>query len=135
MTGTRLQKARYGTEPHLTREEAIRSVSLAAMVLMLSASNHGFAHCPIGFAPNLLQEVLRTSDRYPPLMMIAVGRDASINRKRRPRLPVSQVLSFDEFTEFSADKTIAGTRMQNRPNEFKQRYKEWRSLWENEGHV
>ena len=98
----------YGAEPHLAREEAIRS--LAAMVLMLAACNHGFASCPIGFAPNRLQEVLRTSDRYTPLMMIAVGRDASINRKRRPRLPVSQILSFDEFTEFNADKTIAGTR-------------------------
>ena len=100
----------YGAEPHLAREEAVRSVSLAAMVLMLAAGNHGFASCPIGFAPNRLQEVLRTSDRYTPLMMIAVGRDASINRKRRPRLPVSQILSFDEFTEFRADKNIAGTR-------------------------
>jgi nitroreductase len=100
----------YEANPHFAREEAVRSASLAAMVLMLAASNHGFASCPIGFAPNRLQEVLRTSDRYPPLMMIAVGRDASVNRKRRPRLPVSQILSFDEFTEFNADKTIAGTR-------------------------
>jgi nitroreductase len=88
----------YGEGPHLAREEAIRSVSLAAMLLMLAACNRGFASCPIGFAPNRLQEVLRTSDRYTPLMMIAVGRDASTNRKRRPRLPVSQILSFDEFT-------------------------------------
>jgi nitroreductase len=89
----------YGAEPHLAREEAVRSVSLAAMVLMLAASNRGFASCPIGFAPNRLQEVLRASERYTPLMMIAVGRDASSNRKRRPRLPVSQILSFDEFSE------------------------------------
>jgi nitroreductase len=94
----------YEANPHFAREEAVRSASLAAMVLMLAASNHGFASCPIGFAPNRLQEVLRTSDRYPPLMMIAVGRDTSVNRKRRPRLPVSQILSFDEFTEFNADK-------------------------------
>jgi hypothetical protein len=38
-------------------------------------------------------------------MMIAVGRDASIDRKRRPRLPVSQILSFDEFSEFGAELT------------------------------
>jgi nitroreductase len=100
----------YEANPHFAREEAVRSVSLAAMVLMLAACNHGFASCPIGFAPNLLQEILRTSDRYTPLMMIAVGRDASTNRKRRPRLPVSQILSFDEFTEFRNDKTIVGTR-------------------------
>ena len=95
----------YEANPHFAREEAVRSVSLAAMVLMLAARNHGFASCPIGFAPNRLQEVLRTSDRYTPLMMIAVGRDASIHRKRRPRLPVSQNPSFDEFAEFRADKT------------------------------
>jgi nitroreductase len=100
----------YGAEPHLAREEAVRSVSLAAMVLMLAACNHGFASCPIGFVPNQLQEILRTSDRYPPLMMIAVGRDASIHRKRRPRLPVGQILSFDEFTEFRADKSADATR-------------------------
>ena len=100
----------YGAEPHLAREEAIRSVSLAAMVLMLAARNRGFASCPIGFAPNLLREILRTSDRYVPLMMIAVGRDASIIQKRRPRLPVSQILSFDEFSEFGADKTAPATR-------------------------
>jgi nitroreductase len=95
----------YGAEPHLAREEAIRSVALAAMALMLAARNRGFASCPIGFAPNRLQEILRTSDRYTPLMMIAVGRDASIDRKRRPRLPVSQILSFDEFSEFGAELT------------------------------
>jgi nitroreductase len=100
----------YGAEPHFAREEAVRSVSLAAMVLMLAARNHGFASCPIGFAPNRLQEVLRTSDRYTPLMMIAVGRDCSLSRKRRPRLPLSQILSFDEFTEFNADRIIDGTR-------------------------
>ena len=87
----------YGAQPQLAREEAIRSVSLAAMALMLSARNRWFASCPIGFAPNQLREILRTSDRYAPLMMIALGRDASINRKRRPRLPVSQILSFDEL--------------------------------------
>jgi hypothetical protein len=43
-------------------------------------------------------------------MMIAMGRDSSLTRKRRSRLPVSQILSFDEFTEFNADRIIAGTR-------------------------
>jgi nitroreductase len=94
----------YEGEPHVAREEAVRSVSLAAMVLMLAACNHGFASCPIGFDPNRLQDVLRISDRYTPLMMIAVGHDASSNRKRRPRLPVSQILSFNEFTESKTDK-------------------------------
>jgi nitroreductase len=91
----------YGAQPQLAREEAIRSVSLAAMVLMLAACNRGFASCPIGFVPNQLREVLRTSDRYTPLMMIAVGGDVSNSRKqRRPRVPLNQILSLDEFTDF-----------------------------------
>jgi nitroreductase len=94
----------YAAQPQLAREEAIRSVSLAAMVLMLAARNRGFASCPIGFAPNQLREVLRTSDRYTPLMMIAVGHDASNSRKRRPRMPLNQILSFDEFTEFGTNE-------------------------------
>lgn len=96
----------YGAHPQLAREEAVRSVSLAGMVLMLSASNLGFASCPIGFAPDPLREILRTSDRYAPLMMIAVGRNASNSRTRRPRRPLKQILSFDEFTEFGADEKI-----------------------------
>ncbi|HEY2531628.1 MAG TPA: nitroreductase family protein [Xanthobacteraceae bacterium] len=97
----------YGAQPQLAREEAVRSVSLAAMVLMLAARNRGFASCPIGFAPNQLREILRTSDRYTPLMMIAVGGDASNSRKRRPRVPLNQILSFDKFTGFGTNEKIS----------------------------
>ena len=99
----------YGAQPQLAREEAVRSVSLAAMVLMLAARNRGFASCPIGFVPNQLREILRTSDRYTPLMMIAVGSDASDSQKLRPRLPLDRILSFDEFTEFGADEVFDAT--------------------------
>jgi nitroreductase len=100
----------YGAQPQLAREEAVRSVSLAAMVLMLSACNRGFTSCPIGFASDQLREILRTGERYTPLMMIAVGRNASNSQKRRPRLPLSQILSFDEFTDFGADEKIDAKR-------------------------
>jgi hypothetical protein len=48
--------------------------------------------CPISFDPVQVMEILSISDRYVPVMMRAVGRPASGNNARRPRLPVDQVL-------------------------------------------
>jgi nitroreductase len=85
----------YGSDPHLARDEAIRSGSLAAMTLMLAAGNRGYVSCPIGFNPVQVMEILGISERYVPVMMLAVGRPAFGNTARRPRLPVDQVLTFN----------------------------------------
>jgi nitroreductase len=85
----------YGSDPRLARDEAIRSGSLAAMTLMLAAGNRGYVSCPIGFNTIQVMEILSISDHYVPVMMLAVGRPASGNYARRPRLPVDQVLAFN----------------------------------------
>jgi nitroreductase len=85
----------YGSDPRLARDEAIRSGSLAAMTLMLAAGNRGYVSCPIGFNSVQLMETLSISDHYVPVMMLAVGRPASGNNVRRPRLPADQVLAFN----------------------------------------
>jgi nitroreductase len=85
----------YGSDPRLARDEAIRSSSLAAITLILAAGNRGYASCPIGFNPVQVMEILSTSDHYVPVMMLAVGRPASGNSARRPRLPGDQVLAFN----------------------------------------
>jgi nitroreductase len=84
----------YG-DPRLARDEAIRSGSLAAMTLMLAAGNRGYASCPIGFNPVQVMEILHISERYVPVMMLAVGQPSSGKNGRRPRLPVDQVLAFN----------------------------------------
>jgi nitroreductase len=89
----------YGSDPRLARDEAIRSGSLAAMTLMLAAGNRGYVSCPIGFNPAQVMEILSISDRYVPVMMLAVGRPALGNNARRPRLPVDQVLAFNTSPE------------------------------------
>ena len=89
----------YGSDPRLAREEAIRSGSLAAMTLMLAAGNRGYVSCPIGFNPVQVMEILSIRDHYVPVMMLAVGRPASGNNARRPRLPVDQVLAFNVSPE------------------------------------
>jgi nitroreductase len=85
----------YGSDPRVARDEAIRSGSLAAMALMLAAGNRGYVTCPIGFNPVQVMEILSISDHYVPVMMLAVGRPASGNTPRRPRLSVDQVLAFN----------------------------------------
>jgi nitroreductase len=85
----------YGSDPRLARDEAIRSGSLAAMALMLAAGNRGYVSCPIGFNPVQVMEILSISEHYVPVMMLAVGRPASGNTPRRPRLSVDQVLAFN----------------------------------------
>ena len=85
----------YASDPRLARDEAIRSGSLAAMTLMLAAANRGFVSCPIGFNPVQVMEILSISDDYVPAMTLTVGRPASGNTTRRPRLPVDQVLAFN----------------------------------------
>jgi nitroreductase len=89
----------YGSDPRLARDEAIRSGSLAAMTLMLAAGNRGYVTCPIGFNPVQVMKILRISDHYVPVMMLTVGRPASGNNARRPRLPVDQVLGFNSSLE------------------------------------
>jgi nitroreductase len=85
----------YGSDPRLARDEAIRSGALAAMTLMLAAGNRGYVSCPIGFNPVQVMEILSIGGHYVPVMMLAVGRPASGNNGRRPRLPVDQVLAFN----------------------------------------
>ena len=65
------------------------------MTLMLAAGNHGYVSCPIGFNPVQVMEILSINDRYLSVMMLAVGRPASGNNARRPRLPLDQVLAFN----------------------------------------
>ena len=89
----------YGNTP-AARDEAIRSASLAAMTLMLAATNRGYVSCPIGFNPIEVSGILGISDRYVPVMMLAVGRPTLGNTTRRPRLSVDDILAFNLFREF-----------------------------------
>lgn len=91
----------YGSDPRLARDEAIRSCSLASMVLMLAAVNRGYDTCSVGFNPVAVKEVLGVGDRFLPVMMITVGRSSSGKSARRPRLPVDQVLAFNGSHQFS----------------------------------
>jgi nitroreductase len=83
------------------RDEAIRSASLAAMALMAAAEAKGLVSGPmIGFDPEGVKREFGISDRYVPVMLLAVGYAAPGNWSRKPRLAVDQVLSFNAGREF-----------------------------------
>lgn len=81
----------------LARDEAIRSASLAAMSMMLSAHERGMATGALsGFDPDRVRDLFRISDRYLPVMLLAVGEPTGERPSRQPRLPVERILAFDD---------------------------------------
>ena len=91
----------YKDNPQNQRDEAIRSASLAAMTLMLAAEAKGLVSGPmIGFDPEGVKREFNISDRYVPVMLLAVGYPAPGNHPRKPRLSVDEVLAFEQGREF-----------------------------------
>jgi nitroreductase len=100
---SRIEAARrfYAKNDQLLRDEAIRSASLAAMILMLAAQARGWVSGPmIGFDPEGVKREFGISDRYVPVMLLSVGYAAPGNLSRKPRLTVDEVLAFDRSREF-----------------------------------
>lgn len=78
------------------REEALRSATLASMLLMLAAQARGLASGALsGFDAGQVKREFGIDDRYLPVMLLAVGHPASASPTRQPRLPVDAVLAFD----------------------------------------
>ena len=93
--------AAYSGNPQFQRDEAIRSGALAAMTLMIAAQARGYVTGPmIGFDPEQVKKIFNISDRYVPVMLVTLGHPAPGNLPRKPRLPVDEVLAFNQGREF-----------------------------------
>ncbi len=91
----------YQGNSQMQRDEALRSGGLVAMTLMLAAEARGLVSGPmIGFDPEGVKREFGISDRYVPVMLIAVGYAAPGNHPRKPRLSVDEVLAFERGREF-----------------------------------
>ena len=91
----------YSNNPQSARDEAVRGASLGAMTLMLAAEAKGLVSGPmIGFDPEGVKQAFNISDRYVPVMLLAVGYPAPGNHPRKPRLSVDEVLAFERGREF-----------------------------------
>jgi nitroreductase len=83
----------YTDDEQLCRDEAVRSVSLYAMALMLVAAERGWASCPyIGFDPDAVREVARMPDELLVVLLIALGKPSRAPSPRPPRRELAAVL-------------------------------------------
>ncbi len=88
----------YANNDRLKRDEAIRSASLAAMSLMLVATEMGYQTCPmIGFDFEKASEIVALPDGWIPVMMITVGRGTREPHPRAGQLRVEDVAFWNSF--------------------------------------
>ncbi len=92
----------YNDKDALLRDEACRSVGLAAMNLMLTAKSLGFDSCPlIGFDPTQVSQVIGLDEDHPPLMLVVVGKGTKPASDRLGLLNLEELVSVDVFGNHS----------------------------------
>ena len=98
----------YEDKDALLRDEACRSVGLAAMSLMLTAHDLGYDTCPIiGFDPAQVSEVLGLDAEHPPLMLVVVGKGTKEPQPRLGLLSFEEQVSVDCFGNHSLTGEVA----------------------------
>ncbi len=86
----------YQGKEQLQRDEAIRGATLAAMTLMLCATNRGWDTGPmIGFDPEAVSRVIRLTPNFIPVMLVVLGTARGDIRPRAYRRPVAEFVRID----------------------------------------
>ncbi len=82
----------------LQRDEAIRSIGIAAQTIMLAAKAMGYDSCPmIGFDPAKVAPLINLPADHMIGMLIAVGQATKPARPRAGQLPLDEVVIRDRF--------------------------------------
>jgi nitroreductase len=93
-----LIQAFYEGKPELMRDEALRSGSLAAMTLMLSAASRGWDSCPmIGFDADEVARLLEVPEGWIVTMLVTLGKGIG-SVPTKIRRPLSEVVSLETAT-------------------------------------
>lgn len=88
----------YQDNPQLQRDEAMRSVGIAAQTIMLGAKDMGYDSCPmIGFDPNKVAEIIKLPENHIIGMMITVGKALKPANVRGGQLPYEEVVFENTF--------------------------------------
>lgn len=88
----------YGDNPQLQRDEAMRSVGIAAQTIMLAAKAMGYDSCPmIGFDPHKVAEIIQLPERHVIGLMITIGKALKPANLRPGQLPYEEVVHRDLF--------------------------------------
>ena len=88
----------YKDKPELQRDEAMRSVGIAAQTLMLAAKSMGYDSCPmIGFDPVKVAEIIQLPEHHVIGMMLPVGKAIKEANPRGGQLAYDEVVIRDSF--------------------------------------
>lgn len=88
----------YENNPQLQRDEAMRSIGIAAQTLMLAAKSMGYDSCPmIGFDPVKVAEIIGLPENHIIGMMLTIGKPMKDANVRGGQLPYEDVVFRDKF--------------------------------------
>lgn len=88
----------YGSNPQLQRDEAMRSIGIAAQTLMLAAKAMGYDSCPmIGFDQAKVAEIINLPENHVIGMMLTVGKSIKDANARGGQLNYDEVVFRDTF--------------------------------------
>lgn len=88
----------YEGKEQLQRDEALRSIGIAAQTIMLGAKSMGYDSCPmIGFDPEKVAELINLPKDYMIGMLLVVGKAAKGAWPKPGQLPLSDVLVKNRF--------------------------------------
>ncbi len=92
----------YAGKAQLQRDEAMRSVGIAAQTIMLAAKAMGYDSCPmIGFDPEKVGEIIGLPENHVIGMMLTVGKALKPANARAGQLPYDEVVCLDGFVDGS----------------------------------
>ena len=89
----------YQNNAELRRDEAMRSIGIAAQTLMLTAKSMGYDSCPmIGFDPEKVAEIIELPENHVIGMMLTVGKALKDANVRSGQLPYDEVVFRNGFS-------------------------------------
>ena len=89
----------YQNSAELRRDEAMRSIGIAAQTLMLSAKSMGYDSCPmIGFDPEKVAEIIDLPENHVIGMMLTVGKALKEANVRSGQLAYDEVVFRNSFS-------------------------------------
>ncbi len=88
----------YKGNDQLQRDEALRSIGIAAQTLMLAAKSAGYDSCPmIGFNPEIVAELINLPKDHIIGMLLVIGKAKNPANSRGGQLSLDQVVINDRF--------------------------------------
>ena len=96
--------AYYRGKPQVERDECFRSMGMAAMSIMLLATDYGYDCCPmVGFDFDAVGRLINLPKDHVVGMMISIGRRTKDPYPRVGKLPLDEVLIIDRFEQGQDD--------------------------------